>query len=133
MHSADDSSTLLPATSEIQRDAADKAESAARAAATRVTAWLQRSPTGPLTRARCADNTAKTSAAIQDPPEGDSRSPNPANRSQSDAHEQGETSEPDSVDSVDSADSADSADAADSADSADSPDRAAADDDPLSR
>ena len=52
----DDSSTLLPASAGIERNAADKAESAARAAASRVTAWLQRSPTGPLARASCADS-----------------------------------------------------------------------------
>ena len=62
MHAADDDpSTLLPASSGIERDAADKAESAARAAASRVTAWLQRSPTGPLARASC--DTASALAA----------------------------------------------------------------------
>jgi len=55
MHAADDSSTLLPPSAGIERNAADKAESAARAAASRVTAWLQRSPTGPLARASCTD------------------------------------------------------------------------------
>ncbi len=63
MHAADDdSSTLLPPSSGIEREAADKAESAARAAASRVTAWLQRSPTGPLARASCADAGSAPSA-----------------------------------------------------------------------
>jgi len=62
MHAADDdSSTLLPASAGIERNAADKAESAARAAASRVTAWLQRSPTGPLARASCADTAPSAS------------------------------------------------------------------------
>ena len=73
----DDSSTLLPASAGIERNAADKAESAARAAASRVTAWLQRSPTGPLARASCdsASLPASPDSASPDSASPDSASP----------------------------------------------------------
>ncbi|MCB9700475.1 MAG: hypothetical protein H6711_01135 [Myxococcales bacterium] len=45
------SATLLPEPSEIRPEAADKASSAARAAADRITEWFRRNPTGPQTRA----------------------------------------------------------------------------------
>lgn len=45
------SATLLPAASEIRREAAEQAAPAARAAADRITQWFRRHPTGPQARA----------------------------------------------------------------------------------
>ncbi|MCA9659073.1 MAG: hypothetical protein KC486_12070 [Myxococcales bacterium] len=57
---------LLTAPSEIQRDVADKASTAAKDAASRVADWFRRSPSGPL---RSADHGPRGEAAPADEPD----------------------------------------------------------------
>ncbi|MEZ4380164.1 MAG: hypothetical protein R3A79_02360 [Nannocystaceae bacterium] len=59
---------LLNAPSEIQRDVADKASTAAKDAASRVADWFRRSPSGPL---RVVAPEPRESAPAEEPAQAD--------------------------------------------------------------